>query len=307
MKIRTAKYIIKEGILNTYRNKLMSIASVGIVAAALIIFGIFYLISINLSNYTKALSDMPEMEVYCDPNLKDDQVAKVAEGIWKNGNIKDAQKVTKEEAFEKLKKLLRQDEQQLMTDGDDLWKGYDESFMPVSFIIKLDDPDKSSDTAEQLEKIDGVEKVWYEQGVIGFISKVTYWVRVISLFLITILLIIALFIISNTIKLTVFARRKEINIMKYIGATDWFIRWPFIIEGIIIGLVGALFAFVFVSYLYNMAEVKINKDLIKISFNSIRFVRLSEIGVTVIGIYSIIGVAVGSIGSIFSIRKYLHV
>ena len=139
---------------------------------------------------------------------------------------------TKKQALEEMKIRLAED--------SSILNGISEDILPVSFSIKLKNPADSTSVVNYLKKINGIQKVSYSQKVIDVISKVTYWIKFISGGMIIVLLVVSVFIISNTIKLTVFARRKEINIMKYIGATDWFIRWPFIVEGVIIGITGAL-------------------------------------------------------------------
>lgn len=299
MKIRTTKYIVKEGFQNTYRNKLMSLASIGIITASLIIFGIFLLITVNLKHNTAAIKDQLEMEIFCKPELEDAQVKQIEDTIMQDVRVREYKTVTKKDAYEKAKNMLG--------DNKDVLEGIDESFLPVSFKIKLKNPEESARVVEEFGKLNGVEEVKYSQKTVDFISRITYWVRFISGFLITVLLVISMFIISNTIKLTVFARRKEINIMKYIGATDWFIRWPFVIEGVIIGFIGALVAFVLTSYGYSALEGKFNNDLLNISRELVRFVKVSDVAVQLMGFYLLIGLTVGSLGSFISLRKYLRV
>jgi cell division transport system permease protein len=137
-------------------------------------------------------------------------------------------------------------------------------------------------------------------------TKVTKWERIVSLVLICVLLVVSLFIIANTIKLTVFARRKEINIMKYIGATDWFIRWPFIYEGMLIGLTGALVAFILVSYLYGFAEPRLTRNLSTLG-NGFEVMDFKYVLGNLILFYIGVSVLIGASGSVMSIRKHLHV
>ena len=304
MKIRSIKYILKEGFFNAYRNKLMSLASISIITAALILFGIFYLILVNLNHNLDILSKEPQMEAFCLPELTDEQVAAVEYDIKNNQEIETYRKVTKKEAFEKLKKYLN--------DGNvddvngDILEGYDESIMNVSFIIQIKDPVNSHKVAEALENMSGIENVTYSQQTIDFIVSAGNWVKIISTVLIGVLLIVSLFIISNTIRLTVFARRKEINIMKYIGATDWFIRWPFVFEGIIIGCIGALLAFFLVAYIYSLVEPKFATNILEFS-NDFRMISFNSIWSKLLGFYLLISVLIGSAGSIMSIRKHLKV
>ena len=299
MKIRTAKFIVKEGALNTYKNKLMSLASVSIVTASLLIFGIFLMIVVNLDQNTNTLEQLPQMQAYCNQELDDSQIIQIEQDILKNEKIWEIKRVTKEEAFEKLKQSFSYDKS--------VFEGLDNSFLPISFIVKLKNPSDSIEVKKELEAINGIESVECPQKTIELISKVAYWIKLVCSLLIIILLLISIFIIANTIKLTVFARRKEINIMKYIGATDWFIRWPFVVEGVIIGIIGAGIAFLMIYYGYVTFENRFNGDLMNISKGFIRFAKFGEIGLLLAFIFVVLGGVVGALGSIISLRKYLRV
>jgi len=294
MKIRTVRYIIKEGFINSYRNKLMSLASISVVIASLIVFGMFFLITANLNYNMSIFKDKPEIKVFCDYKLDDAQVKNVEDAIKKNEKIQDYNTVSKKEAFEEAKTMLGNDNSAL--------EGLDESFLPISFIVKLKNPADGTFVMEQLKSIKGIDKVSYPQKRIETFSRISYWGQLVSGILVVILLIISMFIIANTIKLTVFARRKEINIMKYIGATDWFIRWPFVVEGAVIGFIGAIISFVLIGYIYNFAGNKLGEV-----FQGIMFIKLNQIGLSIVGIFSLIGIGIGSVGSVMSIRKYLQV
>ncbi len=294
MKLNTTKYIIKEGMINTYRNALMSLASVGVVTASMIILGIFLVITINLTYNTDNLKKQPQMQVFCDPELDDRQIMMIEQTLRNDSRVKTHVYVSKKEAFEKTKEMLGNDQ--------DVIEGLGESFMPVSFIVELNNPADAQVVVEDFKEIQGVGNVRYSQKTIDMISKVATWVQVGNAALIIILLAISMFIISNTIKLTVFARRKEINIMKYIGATDWFIRWPFVVEGVIIGLVGAVVGFIAISIGYGMFSGKFSEGI-----NIIKFVNLRELQFEVIYTFSLVGIIVGALGSTISIRKYLRV
>lgn len=299
MKIRTVRHVLKQGVVNTYRNKLMTLASVSTVAASLIIFGIFLILVINLNHNMQLLTSQPEMEIFLKADLKDDKISEVEQRIKNDQNIQSYTKVTKEEALEKAKKL--------MGDNAKLLDGEDNSFLPVSFIVKLNDSLKSVDVANEYKKLAEVDDVTYYMEVISMIAKLNSWSRIIALVVLAIILVVSVFIISNTIKLTVFARRKEINIMKFIGATDWFIRWPFVVEGILIGVLGSIVAFVLVGYGYNSLELRFNQDLINAGGTMLKVLSINEFGAQVFGIYIIVGGIVGTIGSVLSIRKYLKV
>lgn len=301
MKIRSLRYILKESFKNAYRNRLMSLASISIISAALILFGVFYLILINLNHNLDLLYKTPQMQVNCLPELTDEQVEAVKTEIANNQYIESYEEVSKKEAFEKLKQYLDTEKKDL--GGSDILEGYDESMMFVSFTVKVKDPQNSAGVAKELESLAGVDNVRYSQKTIDFILQVSHWVKIVSFVLIGLLLIISLFIISNTIKLTVFARRKEINIMKYIGATDWFIRWPFVFEGVLMGFLGAAIAFVLVAYIYGFAQPRLSEQF----SGGFEMVQFGGVWSTLILIYVGISALIGASGSVMSIRKHLHV
>ncbi|MGE5632648.1 MAG: permease-like cell division protein FtsX [Caulobacteraceae bacterium] len=298
MKIRTVRHIVKEGFVNTYRNKLMSLASVAIVVASLMIFGFFLLASFNLDANIKIWKEQPQLEAFCYEGLDDAQVNRIEEIIKNNDKIAEYEKVTEEEAFERAKERLGK--------GSGLLEGLNVIF-PVSFIIKLKDTSYSKEVVEMLQKTSGIDTVSYSQDAIDIITRVSHWLKLISSLMVTIFLIVAVFIIANTIKLTVFARRKEINIMKYIGATDWFIRWPFVVEGVIISLVGALISFILSAYGYNIIEEKFSQDSFLANSQMLVMVKIKDVWSQLALLYFAIAAVVGAIGSVISLRKHLRV
>ena len=299
MNIRTVRYLVKEGIINTYKNKIMSLASIGIVFASLFVFGLFWILLINLSYNTEVVRSQPEMQVFCEYELDDAQIDQVRQQILNNPNIESCKLVTPKEAFDKYKKDLGEDA--------DILEGFDESLMSASFIIKLHDTEISAQTMEDLMKINGVRKVSYSKDIVDFIAKLSRWVNVVSFVLIIVLMSISTFIIANTIKLTVFARRKEINIMKYIGATDWFIRLPFIIEGAFIGLVGVVVSLIILHSVYGASEVKFNQELLAMKMYFIRLVPANTAIFRMLPSFLLLGAGVGTLGSVLSLRKHLKV
>lgn len=297
MRIRTTSYIIKEGVINSYRNKLMSLASIATIAASLCFFGIFILLTMNLSQNIKAFEGQPGLKVYCEYNLDDTQVQKIEDQIKKNNLVSKCTTVSRAQALADYKKKLGKDA--------DVLDGYDESLLSVSFNITLKDLRDSQLVTKEISLLKGVRKIDCPQQIIDFISNSAYWVRLVCAVLLIVLLIIATFIISNTIKLTVFARRKEINIMKYIGATDWFIRWPFVVEGVIIGFVGAVLAFIPIGWGYAALVDVLNTS--KNSINFIKFVNFDSVWFELVIIFTSTGSVIGALGSMMSIRKHLKV
>ncbi len=278
----------------------MSLASVSIISASLIIFGFFLLLVENLNYNAELLKQQPQMQVFCNHELDEDNVSGIRDAIEKNAMVREFSMVSKEEAFEKLKDMLGKSKDVLEGLGDS-------DFLEVSFVVKLKDLSDSSRFAEYMMKVEGVTNVTYIKETVDIIFKITNWLQVASGIIMSILLVISIFIIANTIKLALFARRKEIGIMKYIGSTDWFIRWPFIIEGVIIGMVGAVISFIISGYAYNALASRLESDVAFSINNMIRFKDFGSLWLEMIGLYMAIGVAVGAIGSLISIRRHLKV
>jgi cell division transport system permease protein len=299
MKIRTVRHIFKEGVVNSYRNKLMSLASTAIVAASLIVFGIFLLIALNMEMNITMWKEQPQLEVFCYVELDNTQVQRVEDVIKNDERVLHYEKVSKEQAFAKMQERLGK--------NSAILDGYGAEIFPVSFIIKLKDVETSEEVVKTLENVSGVEKVSYSQDTIEVITRVSHWFKLGSSVILVIFLIVSVLIISNTIKLTVFARRKEINIMKYIGATDWFIRWPFVVEGVIISIVGAILAFVITAYGYSLLQEKFAQDQFLAQSQLLSLVDIKDVWTQLASSFVIIGTVVGSVGSFISLRRHLKV
>lgn len=294
MKLRTTKYIVKEGFVNTYRNVLMSLASMGVVAASLLILGFFLVATTNIEHNTRFLKEQPEMQVFCNPDMDNHQIGMLHWIISRDERILEYEEVDKTAAFGKAKEMLG--------DDSEILEGLDESIMPVSFIIKLKNSSDYEIVAQKFKDYPGVDSVQYSKKAIDFVNKILRALQIGSSVLIIILSAIAVFIISNTIKLTVFARRKEINIMKYIGATDWFIRWPFVVEGVIIGLFGAVISFVIIYLIYSIGGSGIKDEM-----SMLQLVSMGDMSFQLISVFCLLGSFVGALGSVISIQKYLRV
>lgn len=296
MKIRTIKYFLKEGFSNIFANKWMSIASAGVVLTTLYIFGIFFLLAVNIDSISSKVEDQP-LEALFVETADSKVINDVTNKVKQIKGVKKVTLVTKEEGFNELK--------QDFAEYADLLNGLEpKKFLPDKLVINIDNPSAAQTVKSSVESIEDIKKVNYKKDTMEKLLMVTNIVRILSYVLIVVLGGIALFIVVYTIKLTVFARRREINIMKYVGATDWFIKWPFIIEGVVIGLAGAFAAIflMFTSYnfLFNVIETT-NVFLVKmIPLDSLMKNQLFYI-------FTILGSGIGAVGSIISVRKYLYV
>lgn len=294
MKLRTSKYIFKEGIINIYKNVLMSFASIAVVTASLIVLGIFLAMIANINHNINLQSEKPEMEVYFDSKIDDSQIAAIEWLIMSDDRIKEYTKVSKEEAYEEMERRLGNNKSVIEGLGND--------FLSASFTINLANSEDAKEIDKKLSAFPGVDNIAYSQRAIDFMSKINHWVKVGSSFVFFLLVVVSIVIISNTIKLTVFARKKEINIMKYIGATDWFVRLPFIVEGVIIGFVGAIISFGAVNFIYSRVFNKFDLNIY-----GLEIIDKGDLYLSLILNMLLIGVAVGAIGSMLSIRKHLRV
>ncbi|NLG89042.1 MAG: ABC transporter permease [Clostridiaceae bacterium] len=299
MKLRTIKYMIREGFSNTYKNLLMTLASLTMVISSLLIFGIFLLVTIILSfNLKQMEKQIAEVVIWLDKDIAPLQADDIELMLKNDERVLKCDRITKEQAFAELNEAL---------EDPSLLEGYTPEFLSESFRLRMKDVAQIDEFTEEIRAVTGVEDIDFPKDFLDKLSLILKWINAGSMFILALLLIISVSIISNTIKLTVYARRKEIGIMKYIGATDWFIRWPFIIEGIIIGLVGAVVSFVITGYLYNALETYINSEAVISGMSLIRMLPLKDIGGQILFVYIIIGVVMGTVGSIISVRKHLNV
>ncbi|TYP57796.1 permease-like cell division protein FtsX [Thermosediminibacter litoriperuensis] len=290
MKFRTIRYFFKEAFANLLRNGWMSLASVGAVASALIIFGSFLMISINFDHVAKDVESQVEITAYLKDSVNQLEINQIEYQIKSITGVKEVTFISKEQALEEFKKQV----------GEELLEGI-ENPLPHSFRIKVESPQEVADVAYRIQGIAGVEEVKYGKGVVEKLFNITYWMRLLGLAIMAIFAVISVFIISNTIRITVFARRREINIMKYIGATDWFVRWPFLIEGMLLGFAGSLIAMTFLIIGYNYLY-----DTVKLNIPMISLLPIEEFYDYSLGLLAM-GTFLGAFGSGFSIKRFLRV
>lgn len=295
MKIRTCGYFVSEGIKSVYRNRMMSIASVSTVMASLLILGIFYITMSNVNYMMKNVESGVEVKVFLKNDITNDQMNQIESEAKSSMGVTSVSFESKEQALENFKKQLG--------DNQDLVEGIDPNkVMPESYIIKFKGPKYVDEVVQRLKSLQGIDEIKDGREYVDKLVKITNFVKTLGISLMVILLAVAVFLISNTIKLTVIARRREIGIMKFIGATNWFIRWPFVVEGVLLGLLGALISGAVVGYGYTLAVDAIVKNLVIVNLMNpasiIPMMMLIFIGV---------GVILGFTGSAVSMRKFLNV
>lgn len=295
MKIKSVGYYMKQGFQSINRNKMMSIASISTVMASMLILGIFFIAMVNVNFLVKSVEEGVEIKVFLKDDITDDQKSSIESSMKNAQGVTDVVFESKQQALENFRKQLG--ENGSLVDGIDA-----EKVMPCSYIIKMEGPQYVDGVVQTLRSMEGIDKINDARPIMDKLMKITNFIKTLGLALMGILLVVSVFLISNTIKLTVIARKKEIGIMKYIGATDWFIRWPFIVEGVLLGVLGAIISGLILGYGYfvsvdamakNMALVKLVEPWDIVPYMSALFLAL--------------GVLIGSIGSALSLRKFLRV
>lgn len=295
MKIRTTEYFIREAVISLRRNGLMSFASISTVALSLLILGIFLILVLNLNHMASALESQVQITVYLNDDLSEFEIREAGTGISQIEGVTQVLFVDKGEAMERFKDRLG-DQQGLLTALGET------NPLPDAFEVKVDRPERVKPAAAAITRLDGVENVKFGQEVVDQLFTLTKMVRIFGLVLIVFLALAALFIISNTIRLTVFARRKEIGIMKYVGATDWFIRWPFLIEGMVLGFGGALVAVLILSRTYSAITQQIYASLAFLPLIP-EYPFITNISMLIL----VVGTAIGALGSTISLKRFMKV
>lgn len=296
MKIRGARYYTKEAFKNLFSNGWMSLASIFTVVASLLVFGIFLVMFINLNYIAKQFEGDYEIILVIDESYTSEQTEALREQISAVEYVKDVTLDSRADRLEDLK-------EQFGENGALLDAYNDDNPLRDWYKITLSDLTQSDAVTAQLEQIEGVVKIIRNQDTIDKLVSVTSYIGKISVWIMIALGVISVFIISNTIKLTVFSRAKEINIMKFVGATDWFIRWPFIIEGVLIGLIGSAAAFAITFFGYDGLSSFVHT----LGLSFITFKPISDMLSYLIPLFLLTGVFLGGIGSLLSVRKHLKV
>lgn len=300
MRYNVIGYLLSEGFHNVMKNKKSTGASLMIMCATMLIFGLFFLIGENVNHMMKELEANQGMQVFMTPKVSDEQIQGLEEKIKDLPDVAKVEFISKEQGMNTFKERFGENARIL-----DAYVG-DDNPITDSFIVTLTNLEKSEEVKTQIEGFENVKNIELRDKTIEALIKVTNGVRIVSAVILILLIVISVFIIANTIKLTVHARRKEISIMKYVGATNGFIRWPFIVEGIIIGVVAALISVLLLGIAYNSLMGQITSSEV-FSNMGLSLLTFSEIFGLIITVYLVLGTGIGALGSIISMRKYLEV
>jgi len=291
-------YTLKETFRNLWRNRWMSLASITSVVATLIILGIIFILVLNINSISQGAKDQfTNIDVYIEEGVPTEEINLMKSDIVSLQGVEEVTYKPKDLALEEYK-------EQWGEDGY-LLEGFVENPLPNSFVITLTEIEFSDYVVNKIGVMEGIEEVRYDEDFINKIITVSDYIKVIGLILIVILIAISTFIISNTIKLALNSRRTEISIMKYVGATSWFIRWPFILEGTVLGLVGAVLSAGIIFYTYRYTYNILTSDFY--SLLAAYLVGVDKIFNDSLVLFITIGSGIGALGSITSIRKHLDV
>lgn len=300
MLIRRLRRFIAEAFSGMFKNGLMTIASIVVVTSCLIMLGVFLVVTLNVNHLSESLADSCQVKAYVTDEAQKDpnQLKEIEAKIRKISYTEKVEYENGVERFAKMKKDMTPEELETL-------EGLPDDLLNDAYNVTVKDISDTNKISDRLRKIDGIKSVKNGQDVVTVINTIQKTVKNVSIWIILAFMLISIFIISNTVKLTVHNRRKEINIMKYVGATDSYIRWPFVIEGIIVGLISAAIAFGITYSAYSALHNVVSNDR-----SIVKFVELLEFA-SVWDIFALsyagLGAIIGALGSASSIRKYLKV
>lgn len=294
-------YLIGEGFRNVFKNKKSTIASIIIMCATMFVFGIFFLVGENVNHITKTIEEQQGMEVFIYDEATETQTTELGNQIRSMNYVNTVTYKTKEEALDQMKRMFKDKKGYLET-----YEGEGNPFR-ASYVVTLTDLTKLEEVQNQIEQSPIVANIRTRPDTVNALIQIADGIKLISIIILVILIFISIFIITNTIKLTVHARRKEISIMKYVGATNGFIRWPFMVEGMIIGLISAVISMLLLGGAYNVVSSQIEQALVSLRGAEVLLLPMSEMFGTLTIVYLVLGLGIGALGSAISMRKYLEV
>lgn len=295
--INTFFYSLGQGVKNVFRNKWFTLASLATISACLFVFGIFVAVVLNVNHIVKTVEEGVSVTVYFNEGIEQDRINQIQDLVTKRPEVYRCDFVSADEAWAEFSKKLGENAE-----------GFTENPLADSenLQIYLNDVSKQADLVKYLESVEGIRKINKSELTANTLSGVKSVVTYVSVGMIILLLAVSIFLISNTVTIGISVRKEEINIMKYIGATDFFVRAPFVFEGIIIGLVGSLIPVIVLYVLYNAAF-----DFLRSNFSFLNdyvsYVSAGEVFAYLAPASIIIGVGIGFFGSFFTVRKHLHV
>lgn len=287
-------YFFREAGKSLRRNRLLSFATVSTVAICILILGFGVLFTLNASNFMNHLESDVQIRAFLDKDLTSSQVSDIGREIEAMPGVKSHDFVSRDEALQQMQKDFGRRE-------FDLKETLGQNPLPHTYVVKVENPREVSNVAARLNSMPGIYKVNYGKGTVERLFKVTRWMRLIGIVFIVLLLVGAIFLIATTVRLAIFARHKEIYLMKLIGSTDWFVRWPFFIEGILLSTMGALISIGILAMAYGSLISKMD---------NLFFIQLVTDAGTLRNLYVILlgtGAGLGVVGTWISLNRFLKV
>lgn len=297
MTASSLRYLIKEGLKNTWTNRMMSFASIAVLLCCLVLIGSASMIFLNINSVVERIEDENVIMVFIDDNTTDEDINKMGEELKAIPNIELVEYVPKEEAWADQLKTMDDAQARFFTEVSS------DIPLPDAYKITVEDLTKFSTTVKQIKKLDHIYTIRQNTDLAKKLDTISRCISIIAIIIIAVLFAISLFIISNTIKLTVYSRRLEISIMKSVGATNSFVRLPFVVEGCLIGVISGVISLGVVWLAYNFAVGQFS-DL----FKAIQIVPLNftDYALKMLGIFVAIGIVSGVGGSLITMRRYLN-
>lgn len=292
----TNTYLIKEGYENLKKHGSKTFSTMLIICATMLVLGIFMILFTNVNKNVETVKVEQGIQAFIEDTATDADIEYIKDAIKKIDGVGEIRYISKDEAYEDAKNVFK--DQEYFLEGLDKVQ-----IFPASYVVKFADIEKANNIKSQIEKIDGIYKVKYNSSTINAVISIS---RIANIFLLgigVVLLVVSIFIISNTIKLAVYSNKREIFIMRYIGATNKFIKKPFVIEGAIMGIVSALISFMLISIAYVVIYARIPK--VGSSLGVFGFIPYSSLWWMILAIYIVLGLFIGILGSSISIKKYL--
>lgn len=280
-------YLIGEGFGNVFKNKKSTGASLMIMCATMIIFGIFLILTENINHFVAEVESAQGIQVFINNDATQQQVDEIEKKLRALDGVSTTVYVSKEDALNQMKEKFG--------DKKDLLAGYEENnIFPASYVVTLTDLTKSKEVQDQILTFEHIKKITSKDETVSTLINLANGIKIVTGVILILLVIISVFIIANTIKLTVHARRKEISIMKYVGATNGFIRWPFIVEGMIIGILASSISITLVGIAYSfLAEKMVNSQFMQVINMSL--VTFGDMFESIIFVYMLLGIGIGAI------------
>ena len=302
MKIRTFFYTLKQGIVNLFRYKWYSLASIATISACLFLFGVFYAIIANFTHIVKNVEQGVSVTVFFEPGTTDERMATIQQLIDGRSEVAATNFISADQAWADYQKEYFGDK------VDEFIAGYPTNPLAdyANIEVFLNDVSKQADLVTYIESIEDVKETRHSDVTADTLSGFNLLLTYVSLGIIAILLAVSIFLISNTVTIGISVRKEEINIMKYIGATDFFVRAPFVIEGILIGLFGAAVPLIFIYNMYNVV-LKFMIEKFEMLSKLLDFLSVHALFEFLLPVSLIVGVGIGFIGSFTTVRKHLHV